>query len=180
MSFLDLSIVCALAQNRVIGRDNQLPWRLPADLAHFKKLTLGHPVIMGRKTFESIGRPLPQRTNIVVTTQSEWSAAGVTVVNSLPQALDSAERAAEAMGVQEMMLIGGATLYKQAMPHVSRLYLTEVQANIEGDAFFPEWNRAEWVEKSCQLHSADGKNDFAYAFAVYERRKPAIKNGNLM
>jgi dihydrofolate reductase len=171
MNFPTLSIVCAMAQNRVIGRDNKLPWHLPADLAYFKNLTLGHPIIMGRKTFESIGRPLPQRTNIVVTAQAGWSAAGVTVVNSLEEALTAANQAALAMGVQEMMLIGGATLYEQALPLAHRLYLTEVQAEIEGDAFFPQWNRSQWMEKSRQPHSADHHNCFAYEFAVYERKE---------
>lgn len=180
MSSLELSIVCALAQNRVIGRDNKLPWRLPADLAYFKKLTLGHPVIMGRKTFASIGRPLPQRTNIVVTGQRSWNATGVTVVNSLDEALDAAAQAAQALGVHEMMLIGGASLYEQALPLVHRLYLTEVQAEIAGDAFFPEWNRSQWVERSRQSYSADGENTFDYAFVVYERSKMAIENGNSM
>jgi dihydrofolate reductase len=168
MSSAILSIVCALAQNRVIGRDNQLPWRLPRDLAHFKNLTLGHPVIMGRKTFESIGRPLPQRTNIVVTTQADWMAAGVTVVNSLGQALAAAEKAAQAS--EEIMLIGGAALYEQALPLAHRLYLTEVQAEIEGDAFFPAWNPAEWIETNRQVHAADPANPFDCAFVVYERR----------
>jgi len=169
MNSPELSIVCALAQNRVIGRDNKLPWHLPADLAYFKRLTLGHPIIMGRKTFESIGRPLPQRINIVITTQSDWNAAGVTVVNSLEEALVEAQRAALVMGVREVMLIGGATLYEQALPLAHRLYLTEVQAGVEGDAFFPEWNRLQWFEKSRQACSADQANPFDYVFAIYER-----------
>lgn len=169
MTAAPLSLVCALAQNRVIGLNNQLPWRLPRDLAYFKKLTLGHPIIMGRKTFDSIGRPLPQRTNIVVTTQVAWTAPGVTVVNSLEQALTEADRAAQTLGVAELMLIGGATLYEQALPLAQRLYLTEVQAQFDGDAFFPEWSRSEWIEKSRESHPADPANALDLAFVVYER-----------
>lgn len=165
-----LSLVCALAQNRTIGRGNQLPWRLPRDLAYFKKITWGHPIVMGRKTFDSIGRPLPGRTNIVVSRQSDWSAEGVTAVNSLSQAMDVAGQAAAASGVAEIMLIGGASLYEQALPIADRLYLTEVHAQVEGDAFFPEFNRSEWVERSREDCPADTGNPFAYSFVVYEKR----------
>jgi dihydrofolate reductase len=171
----ELSLVCALAQNRTIGRNNQLPWRLPGDLAYFKKITLGHPVIMGRKTFESIGRPLPGRDNLVVTTQDGWSHPGVFPTNSLQQALAQAAEMAAARNMREIMLIGGASLYAQALPLAQRLYLTEVHAEVEGDAFFPEFDRSEWEESSRVYHAADEANSLGYSFVVYQRRQPMAK-----
>jgi dihydrofolate reductase len=168
-----LSIVCALAQNRVIGRDNQLPWRLPRDLAYFKKITLGHPIIMGRKTFDSIGRPLPGRTNIVVTRQVGWSADGVVPTGSLDAALELATRVARDNGVKEVMLIGGANLYEQALPLAAKLYLTEVHTQVPGDAFFPEFSRAEWIELTREDYAADTTNPIAHSFVVYEKRAGA-------
>jgi len=170
MSNPQLSLVCALASNRTIGINNQLPWHLPRDLAHFKAVTMGHPIIMGRKTFDSIGRPLPGRPNIVVSRQSEWGREGVTVVNNLAGAIACASEVAQSAGQREIMLIGGASLYKQALPLAQRLYLTEVHADIPGDAFFPAFSSDEWPEVSREEWPADDKNSLACAFVVYERR----------
>ncbi|MFL0800649.1 MAG: dihydrofolate reductase [Agarilytica sp.] len=162
-----LAMVVAVAQNGVIGKDNALPWRLPRDLQYFKATTMGHPIIMGRLTYESIGRPLPGRTNIVVTRQEAWSADGVEVVHSLPAAIECAEKLnAEKEWV---MLIGGANLYKQALILCERLYLTEVHADVDGDAYFPEFDRASWNEISRQRHESDSSNPYAYSFVVLDR-----------
>lgn len=162
-----LSYVVAMAQNGVIGRNNDLPWRLPKDLAYFKRVTMGYPIIMGRKTFDSIGRPLPGRCNIVVTRQAEWRAEGVEVVNSLDQALELARDKAQAADLDQVMLIGGATLFEQAMPWVQRLYLTEVHADVEGDVYFPDFDRDIWCESEREDCFADGENPFDYSFVVY-------------
>lgn len=159
-----ISLIVALARNRVIGRDNQLPWRLSADLQHFKRLTMGKPIVMGRKTCESIGRPLPGRTNIVVTRDSSFSAAGCRVVHSIDAALVAAG------GADEVMIMGGENLYSQLLPRADRLYLTEVQADVSGDAWFPEFDQAQWQELERESHRADEKNEFDYDFVVLARR----------
>jgi Dihydrofolate reductase len=169
MSHPQLSLVCALASNRAIGINNQLPWHLPRDLAHFKAVTMGHPIIMGRKTFDSIGRPLPGRRNIVVSRQNDWSREGVTVVNNLLDAIACAGEVAQSAGQREIMLIGGASLYEQALPLAQRLYLTEVHADIPGDAFFPAFSSDEWSEVRREEWPADDKNSLACAFVVYDR-----------
>ncbi len=158
-----LSIIAALSRNRVIGKDNQLPWRLPADLKHFKAVTLGKPVIMGRKTFESIGKPLPGRDNIVVTRNPHFRADGLAVVHSLDAAL------AQAHNAPEIMLIGGAQLYAEALPRAQRLYLTLIDADIDGDAQFPEYNPAEWRETAREDHASDENNHYRYSFLILER-----------
>ena len=135
-----LALIAARARNGVIGLDNRMPWYLPEDLAYFKRVTLGKPVVMGRKTFESIGRPLPGRLNIVVTRNPGWQAAGVQVAHSLDAALVLAAAAVP----EEIMLIGGAELYRQALPQADVLYLTEIDAEFAGDAFFPEVDLARW------------------------------------
>ena len=159
-----ISLIVALARNRVIGRDNQLPWRLSADLQHFKRLTMGKPIIMGRTTYESIGRPLPGRTNIVVTRDSSFSAAGCRVVHSIDEALVAAG------GADEVMIMGGENLYSQLLPRADRLYLTEVQADVSGDAWFPEFDQTQWQELERESHRADEKNEFDYDFVVLARR----------
>lgn len=159
-----ISLIVALARNRVIGRDNQLPWRLSADLQHFKRLTMGKPIVMGRKTCESIGRPLPGRTNIVVTRDSSFSAAGCRVVHSIDAALVAAG------GADEVMIMGGENLYSQLLPRADRLYLTEVQADVSGDAWFPEFDQTQWQELERESHRADEKNEFDYDFVVLARR----------
>ena len=154
MSAPRLAMVAARARNGVIGLDNRLPWHLPEDLAHFKRVTLGKPVIMGRKTFESIGRPLPGRTNIVVTRNPDWQADGVIVVLSL----DAAIEAAGATGADEAMLIGGAELYRQALPRADEIFLTEIDAEYPGDAHFPSLDPVEWqqAESESLRRDSDG------------------------
>ena len=158
-----LSIIVARAENGVIGRENKLPWRLSNDLRFFKKVTLGKPVIMGRKTFESIGRPLPGRTNIVVTRNRDWSAEGVKVTHSLEEAVAIAHE-----DKTEIMVIGGEELYKRALGMADKIYLTLVKANVEGDASFPVL-LANWEEIERVSHPADEKNDFAHDFLIYQR-----------
>jgi len=159
-----LEIVVAMAKNRIIGRDNGLPWHLPADLKHFKAVTLGKPVVMGRKTYDSIGRPLPGRRNIVITRNAGWSADGVETATGLDAAIERAFEASETV-----MVIGGADIYRQALPHVGRVHLTEVDLMVDGDASFPELPAAEWQEVSREAHPAeDGRP--AYSFVTLERR----------
>ncbi|MFO7552544.1 MAG: dihydrofolate reductase [Haliea sp.] len=159
----------AMAANGVIGRDNGLPWHLPGDLRHFKRTTLGKPIIMGRKTFESIGRPLPGRPNIVISRRDNWSAEGVAVAASLEAALDSAQALAAASGAEELVVIGGAQIYAAALPLASRLYVTEVHAEVAGDTWFPPLNPAAWREIAREEHAATSDNPYPYAFVVYER-----------
>jgi len=166
---MKISLVWAMAQNRVIGRNNNLPWHLPEDLKYFKRITLGKPVIMGRKTFESIGKPLPGRTNIVVTRNADFSAEGVKTVNSLSAAKALCESIGEIDGISEAMVIGGAEIYTQAMPVADRLYLTEVHANVDGDTFFPEFDRSLWKEVAREDFDASGPNPYAYSFIVLDK-----------
>ncbi|MGN6579202.1 MAG: dihydrofolate reductase [Bordetella sp.] len=158
-----LTLIVAYASNRVIGRDNGLPWKLPGDLAHFKRTTLGHPIIMGRKTWESLGRPLPGRTNIVVTRQADYAAAGAVVVTSLQAALDACTNDAEPF------IIGGAQLYALALPTADRIVATEVHARIDGDAWFPELPQNQWRETDRQAQPEE--NGLRYDFVTYERSK---------
>ena len=166
---LPLCLIAALADNRVIGRDNQLPWRLPADLKHFKALTLGKPIIMGRKTWDSLGRPLPGRLNLVVSRQPDLVLEGAEVFPSLAAALVRAQAWAEQEDAEELMLIGGAQLYEQGLVAADRLYLTRVGLSPEGDAFFPAVSEAYWRLASSIEHQA-GDDTPAYAFEVWERR----------
>ncbi|HBX55554.1 dihydrofolate reductase [Pseudomonas sp. UBA2684] len=165
---LPLCLIAALAQNRVIGRDNQLPWHLPADLKHFKALTLGKPIIMGRKTWDSLGRPLPGRLNLVVSRQPGLQLDGAEVFASLDAALERANAWARAEDAEELMLIGGAQLYEQGLAQADRLYLTRVELSPEGDAWFPEVNAADWRLASSIEHLA-AEPVPAYAFEVWER-----------
>jgi dihydrofolate reductase len=158
-----LSAICAMSQNRVIGKDNQLPWRLPADLRHFKKITTGHPIILGRKTFESIGRALPDRCNVVLTRDVDFAAPGCVVVNSIQTALSAVSYSDEAF------VIGGALLYQQILPKVQRLYLTEIHQDFEGDAFFPELDKKDWHEMERIPHGPDEENPYSYSFVILER-----------
>ncbi len=169
MSEIKVSLVVAVAENGVIGKENGLPWRLPEDLKYFKRITMGHPIVMGRLTYESIGRPLPGRQNIVVTRQKDWSAEGVEVVHSLPEALSAGKDAAKDAGLEQVMLIGGAELYRQAIDQAHRLYLTEVHSPVEGDAYFPEFDREKWREMSRERYSADASNPYSYSFVLLER-----------
>jgi dihydrofolate reductase len=159
-----LSIIVAMAKNRVIGVNNTLPWHLPADLKHFKALTMGHHIIMGRKTYESIGKPLPGRTSVVVTRNADYAPPGVVVVNSL-------EAAIPACGDDgEIFVIGGAELYRQAINLADRIYLTEIDADISGDAHFTELDRKLWQETGRVSHAPDEKNLYSYHFVIYDRK----------
>ena len=153
-----------MARNRVIGRDGRLPWRLPADLQRFKALTLGHHLIMGRKTWESIGRPLPGRVSLVVTRNNAYAAVGATVVNSLAEALTRARDDPEAF------VIGGGQLYREALPLADRIYLTELKDEYRGDTFFPPLSDGEWRAVRREQHSSQGKQP-AWDFVVYERAR---------
>ena len=159
------SLVVAMARNRVIGRDNRLPWRLPADLAYFKEVTMGHPVIMGRRTFESIGKALPGRLNIVVSHNPQYRAPGCTVVESLDGAWRAAANAAEAF------VIGGTSLFAEALPLADRIHLTEVDADVPGDTWFPEFDRGHWREREVARHAVDARHAYPFRIVVLERRR---------
>lgn len=150
----------------MIGKDNELPWHLPDDFAYFKRTTLGHPIIMGRKSFESLGKPLPKRTNIVVTRQSDYHPEGCVVVHSVEEAIKVAKTADE-----EVFVIGGAEIAKQAFPFVEVMLLTEVHAEVEGDTYFPEFDKSEWEEKSREFHPADERHEYAFSFVRYKRKE---------
>ena len=164
MSAPRISLIAALAQNRVIGIENRLPWKLPEDLAHFKALTLGHPILMGRKTFESLGRPLSGRRNIVITRKADYQPSGCETATSIPDAIALCAEA------EEIFLIGGAEVYKQALPLVGRLYLTEVQIQAQGDAWFPDYDRSAFREISRESHTGEKGDTLAFDFVVYVRK----------
>lgn len=157
-----LSAIVAMAANRVIGAGNQLPWRLPADLARFKRLTMGHTLVLGRKTYESIGRPLPGRTFIVVTRQRDYAPAGVTVAHSVDDAL----ALARARGDDEVFIAGGADLYAQTMDRIDRLYLTRLEREVPGDTYFPEVDLSGWRLVEEEQHP---EGELPFAFLTYER-----------
>lgn len=158
-----LCLIVALAANRVIGKNNALPWHLPQDLQRFKALTMGHPVVMGRKTHESIGRPLPGRRNLVITRNRDYRAPGCDVVHSLDEAI------AACRGAREIFIIGGAELYRESLARAHCLELTEIRAEFEGDAMFPEFSRAQWRETAREIHHNEAGIPFRYDFARYER-----------
>ena len=164
-----ISLIVAMAQNRVIGRNNQLPWYLPEDLKYFKRITMGKPVVMGRKTFESIGKPLPGRTNIIVTRNPDYRAEGIRIVNTLNEAKALCESIDVVDGTEETMIIGGAEIFAQAMTQADRLYLTQVHADVEGDAHFPEINEGDWEELGREDFSASDSNPYDYSFLVLQR-----------
>jgi dihydrofolate reductase len=168
---MELAIIVAQSRNSVIGVNNDLPWRLPKDLQYFKRVTLGKPIIMGRKTYESIGKPLPGRTNIVITSNTDYSVEGVQVVHSLEEAVELGIVVAKEQGQCEVMVIGGAQIYQQALEQSSKLYITEVDAHIEGDAHFPEVNYSEYREVERENHASDESNPYDYSFVCYERVK---------
>ena len=165
-----IALMVAVAANGVIGRDNALPWHLPEDLQHFRRTTMGKPIIMGRKTFESIGRPLPGRPNIVVTGTPGWSVEGVSVVGSVPAALQRGRELALSAGADELVVIGGATIYAAALPLADRLYVTEVHADVAGDTWFAPVDGALWKEMTRECHAPSNDNPYPYAFVLYERR----------
>ena len=158
-----LALIAALARNRVIGRDTRLPWRLPADLRFFKQTTMGKPLVMGRRTWESIGRPLPGRRMIVLSRDPAYQAPGCMVARSLEEAVELAG------AVPEIMVIGGAMLYRQTLPRAARLYLTLIEAEIPGDAWFPEWNARDWRLVWEEAHPADADHAWPYCFQRWER-----------
>ena len=169
---VDVELVVAVAENDVIGRDNGLPWRLPGDLRHFKATTLGHAILMGRRTFESIGRPLPGRRNLVLTRSAGLPAPGCEIVHTLAEALAAAGSAAD-VPATPLMVIGGAEVYRLALPLARRIHLTLGHARIEdGDATFDGWRSPAWRETSRQRHEADAGNSAAYSFVTLERALP--------
>jgi len=162
-----ISAIVATAKNNIIGRDNDIPWYLPADLKYFKATTLNHHIIMGRKSYESIGRPLPKRTNIIVTRNPFYIVSNCILTHSVEEALDIAKNNEE----EEAFIIGGGEIYKLSFPLLDRIYLTEVDLEVEGDIRFPEIDMDEWEVKSNNPQKADEKNKFDYTFKILERKK---------
>lgn len=163
-------IVAAVADNGIIGRDNELPWRLPSDLKRFRTMTLNRPIIMGRKTFESIGRPLPGRTNIVVSRNPSFLAEGIIPATSLLDAIEIARADADHRGVDEVAIIGGGSIYAEALPIADRLAMTEVHASPAGDAFFPEIDPSVWIETSRVRFEPAANDDHGFSFVTYDAR----------
>ena len=163
---MKISLISAMGKNRVIGIDNSLPWKLPADMKWFREQTMGKPIVMGRKTFESFGaKPLPGRTNIILTKDTEYQAADCIVAHSIDEAIDAAQNAAE------IMIIGGASFYTQTLPTADRLYLTEIHHEFAGDSWFPDFNQDEWQETQRIDCHADEKNNYDYSFVTLDRIK---------
>ncbi len=158
-----ISLIAAMDKNRLIGIENGLPWHLPADFKHFKEVTMGKPVVMGRKTFESIGKPLPGRMNIVIS-RTGFDAKGVTVVDSIDKALS------ELCDAEEVMIIGGASFYEQMIDRADRMYLTHVDAICEGDAWFPEFSPEDWKVVAEESFQADEKNNYSFTIKTYYRK----------
>ena len=159
-----ISLIVAMAQNGVIGRDNSMPWRLPEDLKRFRAFTLGKPILMGRKTFESIGRPLEGRTNLVLTRDRSWFAHGVIVVHSVEEALTQASTS------DELVVIGGAEIYRLVLPFARRIYLTHVHADVQGDITFPEFDPTQWADVEYSSQPADDEHAYPVTFVTLERR----------
>lgn len=161
---MSLSIIVAMAKNHTIGVNNTLPWRCPEDLKHFKALTMGHHMIMGRKTFESIGRPLPGRSTVVVTRDRNLQIEGCLMAHSLPEAL------AACTGDSQIFIVGGAEIYQQALHLVDTLHITEIQQDVDGDAFFPEFDASEWLEVAREIRTQSSPQSLEYHFVTYRRR----------
>jgi len=161
-----ISIIAAVAKNGVMGKNNSLPWNLPSDMKKFKELTMGKPVIMGRKTFESIGKPLAGRVNIILTRNSDFNAEGVAIVHSPEEALQLVADHSEAM------VIGGESVYGQFLPHASRIYLTKIDSDFDGDSFFPPMDLSSWIEVSRETREPDEKNAHRHTFFVYDKKTP--------
>lgn len=160
-----LSLIVAMAKNRTIGINNTLPWRCPEDLKHFKALTMGHHMIMGRKTFDSIGKPLPGRTTVVVTRNSDLDIPGCVIEHGLEEAI------AACAGDDEVFIVGGAELYRQALPLVDTLYITEIQQDVEGDAHFPTFDPSEWREVAREVKSQETPQPLQFHFVTYRRKQ---------
>lgn len=167
-----LSIIAAMARNHVIGKNGKMPWRLPAELQYFKRMTMGKPIVMGRKTFEAIGRVLPGRQNIVLTRERDYQHPGVDVVYSIDEAIGAAADA------QELMIIGGAQLYRQTLGRADRLYLTLIDAEIEGDTHFPEFNQDDWEAVEKTARPADEKNEYSLTFLVLHRKTRSLEHSD--
>lgn len=161
-----ISLLVAVDEAGVIGKDNKLPWHLPADLKYFKNTTWGMPVLMGRKTFESIGKPLPGRTNIVITRNAAWAFEKVSVVHNLTDAV----ALAQTLGVTEIFVIGGAEIFATALPQAHRIYCTRIHHHFEGDVWFPRFSKEEWQLVKSHTHAPDEKNKYAYTFEIWERQ----------
>lgn len=160
-----ISMIAAMANNRIIGEDNQMPWHLPADLQHFKRVTMDKPVVMGRKTFESIGRPLPGRRNVVITRNASYEADGIEVVTSPEAALSLLE------GVEEVMIIGGGNIYSQFLASAQRLYLTFIDLDVAGDTQFPDYQaNTDWDEVTSESHEPDERNKYGYTFVTLHKK----------
>lgn len=160
-----ISMIAAMANDRIIGDDNQMPWHLPADLQHFKRVTMAKPVVMGRKTFESIGRPLPGRRNIVITRNANYKAEGIEVVSSPEEALTLLE------GTEEVMVIGGGNIYSQFLPLAERLYLTFIDLTVTGDTQFPDYEKGyQWVEVESEVNQPDERNKYGYTFVTLHKK----------
>tara|TARA_B110000858_G_scaffold157616_1_gene180440 strand:- start:22876 stop:23382 length:507 start_codon:yes stop_codon:yes gene_type:complete len=166
---MKLALICAMSENRVIGRDNGLPWHLSEDLKYFKRTTMGNCMIMGRNTWESIGRALPGRTSIVITSNTEYQAEGAEVVESLQQAIQRAEAVSKKTGSTEAFVIGGAVLYQAALPLADSLHLTRVHAEVEGDTYLHEFDESNWKESSREEYQHDESNHYDYSICVLER-----------
>ncbi|MCG6937242.1 MAG: type 3 dihydrofolate reductase [Gammaproteobacteria bacterium] len=160
-----ISLIAAMDRNRLIGNNNQLPWHLPADFAHFKAVTMGKPIVMGRKTFESIGKPLPGRTNIVLSRNPESCFEGAVCVSNFDEAM------AVVPDAEEIMIIGGSTIYEMLMPRADRMYITYVDAEFDGDAWFPAIDKSQWREKESLIRAADDKNLYNCRFVTLERKQ---------
>jgi dihydrofolate reductase len=167
---MKVALIAAFAQNLVVGINNSLPWHLPEDLKYFKRTTSGKAIIMGRKTYESIGRPLPNRTNIVISRNPDFSAEGVVIVASIEEAIKHAESVNMINGVDEVMIIGGAAIYQASLPMADRLYLTHVHASVEGDAYFPKVDFDQWKEVAREDFNKDDSNPYDYSFSVYDKK----------
>ena len=177
---MKLSLICAMAENRVIGRNNSLPWHLPADLKYFKRTTMGNCIIMGRKTWESIGRPLPGRTNIVITSNPDLAAEGARVVGSLPAAIKLAESISIMDGSEEAFVIGGAGIYQAALPLANRFHLTRVHAQVEGDTLLADFDETQWQEVERQDFQHTDSNPYDYSICILDRISgPEVSPQNL-
>lgn len=161
---MKISIVVAFDKNQLIGRNNQLPWHLPADLKYFKNVTMGHHLIMGRKTYDSIGKPLPGRTSVVITRQHDWKAEGCLVAHSLEDAIRLCGNQ------EEIFIVGGAEIFKNSLPVATDLYITKINHQFEGDTFFPEINENEWREILREDHQPDEKNKWGFSFLRFRRK----------
>ena len=161
---MQLSIIVAMNKSQIIGKDGILPWHISSDLKNFKKITMGKPILMGRKTHESIGKPLPGRENFILTKNKKYFSEGCIVKNTIDEALLYCEK------VPEVMIIGGATLYEQTLNKVEKLYITEVIANVDGNIFFPEYDRSQWLEISRDSFKADENNEYDHCFTVLKRK----------